>query len=73
MTDPETDKELARLRAMESDLESGDLAWLPNPERRDLLYQVRLQISDIELTTTLNKARGRKRGPDAQEKDAQEK
>ena len=68
MPEREAEKELARLKAMERDLEAGDLASLPDPERRDLLYQVRLQITDIELTTTLNRAQPGKRGSDAPDK-----
>lgn len=57
MTEDETTRELARLRRMERDLESGALA-LPTDTRRTLLYQVRLQIGDIQLATTLNRVGG---------------
>ncbi len=68
MTNDAIEKELARLRTMERDLQSGEFAGLPKSELRDLLYQVRLQITDIELTTTLNKAHGRKGAADRQGK-----
>ncbi len=56
-TDAGLERELARLKAIERDLESGDLAWLPNPERQTLLYQVRLHITDVETEVTTRSTR----------------
>ena len=53
MPEREAEKELARLKAMERDLEAGDLASLPDPERRVDRWYYASSVSAQEFSGVL--------------------